>query len=75
MYYRSEPLFPYAGWHYCVMPTGLPSRFYPENKNDIYETEHYVLCFDAELSEENRQRLIRDYAKYYDESRKNGILI
>lgn len=59
--YISTPQFPYIHGHYMIMPAGLPERFYPKDRNDRYEWNEYVICFDHDISDEIRKRFIRDF--------------
>lgn len=70
--YRTEPLFPYADKLYSIMPAGLPDRFYPQEKDRVYKTEHYVICFSEDATEDIKERLIRDYAEYYRKENESG---
>lgn len=72
--YRTEPLFPYADGKYSIMPAGLPERFYPDDESRVHETEKYVICFDKYVSEEIKQRLIKDYAEHVKEQKEKGNL-
>ena len=44
-----------------VMPSGLPERFYPKDKNDSYEWNEYVICFNHDVPQEIRERFIKDF--------------
>ena len=68
MKYRSTPILPYANYCYSIMPPNLPARFYPEEEDRVHKTENYVICFDEGVSEEMKARIIKDYAKYYDDT-------
>ena len=60
MYYR-KPKFPYIHGKYMVMSARLPERFYPKDKNDRYEWNEYVICFDHDVPNETRERFINDF--------------
>lgn len=63
--YRTEPLLPYANHCYSIMPKGLPEHFYPQEAVRKYVSEDYVICFDEGVSENLKQRIIKDYAEYH----------
>lgn len=44
------------------MPPGLPENFYPQEDRRKYVCEDYVICFDKGVSENLKQRIIKDYA-------------
>lgn len=43
------------------MPAGLPERFYPKDKDDRYEWNEYVICFDHDVPNEIRKHFINDF--------------
>ena len=63
--YRTEPLLPYANHCYSIMPKGLPEHFYLQEAVRKYVSEDYVICFDEGVSENLKQRIIKDYAEYH----------
>ncbi len=71
--YRKEPLFPYANHCFAIMLPNLPVRFYPTEEDRIYRTEEYVICFDKNTPDEMKERVIKDYAEYYEKQKQNGI--
>ncbi|MBD5103457.1 MAG: hypothetical protein HDT47_01155 [Ruminococcaceae bacterium] len=71
--YRTEPLFPYADRMYAIMPPGLPDRFYPEEKDRVHVEKDYVICFDKGVSDDIKQRLIKDYDKNYKKEKESGV--
>lgn len=72
MYNPISP-FPYIEGNYAIMPAGLPERFYPKEAERKYYTEHYVICFNGEVSQELKERFIKEYDAYYRENMKKGI--
>ena len=71
--YRTKPLFPYVDGKYSIMPTGLPERFYPNEIERVHKTENYVICFDKDVSEEIKQRVIKEYAEHYAREKESGV--
>lgn len=71
--YRTKPLFPYADGVYAIMPPGLPDRFYPEEKDRVHVEKDYVICFDKGVSDDIKQRLIKDYAEYHKKEKESGV--
>ena len=71
--YGSEPLFPYIAGRYAIMPPGLPDRFYPIEESRVHRTDEYVICFNKDVSEEEKLRLIKDYAEYHAKEKASGI--
>lgn len=63
--YTSKPLFPYADGMFMIMPSGLPDRFYPVEEVRKYITDDYVICFNPDVPEDIKRRLIKDYAEYH----------
>ena len=59
--YNSIPKFPYIHGRYMVMPAGLPERFYQKDKDDRYEWNEYVICFDHDVPNEIRKHFINDF--------------
>ena len=55
------------------MPSGLPDRFYPDEPERRYFTKDYVICFDKDVTEDLKQRLIKDYAEYYAKEKASGV--
>lgn len=72
--YPTKPIFDYMNWgEYFIMPPGLPDRFYPTDKSKVYYTNDYVITFPVEISEEKKERFIRDYAEYYKKEKESGV--
>ena len=71
--YRTEPLMPYANNCYSIMPPGLPENFYPKEDGRKYVCEDYVICFDKGVSENLKQRIIKDYAEQHAKDKASGI--
>ena len=71
--YRSEPLFPYIKGQYAIMPSGLPSRFYPTEESRVHKEKEYVICFDKDVPDEKKQRFIKEYADYYSKKKESGL--
>lgn len=67
--YTSKPLFSYADGMFMIMPPGLPDRFYPNEKTRKHITEDYVICFNPDVPENIKERLIKDYSEYYHKKR------
>lgn len=61
--YRSSPLFPYATGYYMVFPAGLKRNV---GKGSIHETKDYTIYFKPDTPDEIKQRLIKDYAEYFE---------
>ena len=73
MMYRDKSLFSYADGCYSIMPSGLPERFYPQEESRKHIEKEYVICFDKGVSEDIKQRLIKDYKDYYVLKKSSGI--
>lgn len=71
--YRTKPLFDYIHeGEYAILPPGLPDRFYPEEADMAYFTEAYVICFNKNITNDIKQRFIKDYAEYYAKEKELG---
>lgn len=71
--YRTKPLFPYAEGCYSIMPVGLPKNFYPAEEDRVHRTKDYVICFDKNVPQDTKQRLIKEYDNYHKEMKETGI--
>lgn len=71
--YRIKPLFPYADGMYTIMPPGLRENFYPEEENRKHITDDYVICFNGDVPEDIKQKLIKDYAEYHRKEKETGV--
>ena len=71
--YPKKPLFPYIAGHYAIMPPGLPSRFYPTEESRVHKEKDYVICFDEDVSDEKKQRFIKEYADYHSKEKESGL--
>lgn len=71
--YRNKPLFPYADGLYMIMPPGLPENFYPEEADRKHITDDYVICFNSDVPNSIKQRLINDYAEYHKKEKESGL--
>lgn len=61
--YRGKPLFPYASGYYMVFPAGFKRDV---GKGSIHETKDYIIYFKPDTPEDIKQRLIKDYAEYFE---------
>lgn len=61
--YKSEPLFPYAIGYYAIFPAGFKRDV---GKGSIHETKDYIIYFKPDTPEEIKQRVIKDYAEYFE---------
>lgn len=69
MYVSPDP-FEYAKGYYCVLPKGLPDRFYPEDENDMVELNEFeVICFVNDPPGEIRERFLKEYPAYIQKKR------
>lgn len=73
MLYNPKPILPYADDYYGVLPPGLPENFYPKDPKQRHAEEDYVLCFNENVSEDMKQRIIKDYAEYYRKQKESGL--
>ena len=72
--YRTTPLFDYIKeGEYAIMPPGLPDRFYPEDPEKVYKTDDYVICFNIDVGDDLKRKLIKDYAEYYAKEKASGL--
>ncbi|HOO07254.1 MAG TPA: hypothetical protein PLH83_12335 [Ruminococcus sp.] len=62
--YPGKPLFPYATGYYAIFPAGLKRDV---GKGSIHETKDYIIYFKPDTPEEIKQRLIKDYAEYFNQ--------
>ena len=61
--YPGKTLFPYATGYYAIFPAGFKRD---AGKGSIYETKDYIIYFKPNTPEDIKQRLINDYAKYFE---------
>ncbi len=72
--YTSKPLFSYAQGSYMVFPKGFENRDVGEGSLVI--EEDYIIYFKPGTSDDVKERLTKDYAKYHQielQQQKDGI--
>lgn len=73
--YPTKPIFNYMNWgEYSIMPPGLPDSFYPTDKGKVYYANDYVITFPVEISEEKKERFIKDYAEYHKMEKESRLI-
>ena len=51
---------------FSIMPVGLPDDFYPTDKKRIYATQNYIICFKENISDDAKDKIIKEYAEFYE---------
>ena len=69
--YRTKPLFPYAENYYAIFPKSMKDN--QVGKGSIVVEDVYIIYFQPNTPEDIKQRLIKDYAEYYEKQKQNGI--
>lgn len=69
--YRTEPLFPYADGYYGIFPKSFENREIGEGS--IVVENEYVIYFKPDTPDDIKQRLIKDYAEYYQKEKASGL--
>lgn len=66
-------MFSYAADYYIILPRGLEDR--DVGRGSLVIEEDYLIYFKEGTPEEIKERLVKDYARYYAEEKKKREIV